>query len=129
LLLTVPGEARIKKVPLFKCAANPEVVELSELLKVISDPTRLRILCALFGGEKCVHEVEEGLAISQPLASHHLRALREARLVQVRHEGTWSYYSLNPSVISRLNRLFHEILEEGCRDEKAGSKMGSKRGC
>ncbi|MDD5667715.1 MAG: metalloregulator ArsR/SmtB family transcription factor [Actinomycetota bacterium] len=85
---------------------------LSEMLKVISDPSRLRILCTLFFGEKCVCEVEEGLAISQPLASHHLGVLREAGLVEVRKEGTSSYYSLVPEALQKLNREFREILGE-----------------
>ena len=95
----------MEKKPSFQCATNPEVNELSETLKVISDPNRLRILCALFSGEKCVCEIEEGLAISQPLASYHLGVLRETGLVEVRKEGTWSYYSLEKT-LPQLNRLF-----------------------
>ncbi|MBN2026198.1 MAG: winged helix-turn-helix transcriptional regulator [Actinobacteria bacterium] len=101
-----------KRKPSFKCAANPDVDELSETLRVISDPNRLRILCALFSGEKCVCEIEEGLAISQPLASHHLGVLREAGLVAVRKEGTSSFYSLVTGALKRLNREFQEILGE-----------------
>jgi DNA-binding transcriptional ArsR family regulator len=102
----------MERKPTFQCATNPEVNELSETLKVISDPNRLRILCALFSGEKCVCEIEEGLAISQPLASHHLAVLREAGLVKVRKEGTWSYYSLDADAIRNLNRVFRGILGE-----------------
>lgn len=101
-----------KMKPTFKCATNPEVDELSETLKVISDPNRLRILCALFSGEKCVCEIEEGLAISQPLASHHLGVLREAGLVEVRREGTSSFYSLVVEALLKLNREFMELLGE-----------------
>jgi ArsR family transcriptional regulator len=106
----------------FKCATNHEVNELSELLKTISDPTRLRILCALFSGERCVCEIEEGLAISQPLASHHLGVLREAGLVEVRKEGTWSYYSLNAVAIRKLNRIFQETLGEARFSTKTETK-------
>jgi ArsR family transcriptional regulator len=101
------------KKPTFKCAADPEVDELAEMLKVVSDPNRLRILCALFSGEKCVCEIGEGLAVSQPLASHHLGVLREAGLVETRKEGTWSYYSLDREAVRKLNRVFLEILGEG----------------
>ncbi|MDY6795667.1 MAG: metalloregulator ArsR/SmtB family transcription factor [Actinomycetota bacterium] len=98
------------KKPTLKCAMNPKVNELSQTLKVISDPNRLRILCALFSGEKCVCEIEEGLAISQPLASHHLGVLREAGLVEVRKKGTWSYYSLDLGAIYELEADFREFL-------------------
>ena len=100
----------MNKKPTFKCASNPEVDELSATLRVISDPNRLRILCALFSGEKCVCEIEEGLAISQPLASHHLGVLREAGLVEVRKEGTSSFYSLVVEALLKLNREFVDIL-------------------
>jgi len=98
------------KKPNFKCAKDPRLDELSEILKVISDPNRLRILCALFSGEKCVCEIEEGLAISQPLASHHLGVLREAGLLEVRREGTWSYYSLDLDAIREMNMAFCRFL-------------------
>jgi ArsR family transcriptional regulator len=110
------------KKPTFQCATNPDVNELSETLKVISDPNRLSILCVLFSGEKCVCEIEEGLAISQPLASHHLGVLREAGMVEVRREGTWSYYSLDKEAIRNLNRIFVEILGENRLSAKTKEK-------
>lgn len=100
----------MKRKPAFPCATNPEVVGLSETLKIISDPNRLRILCTLFSGEKCVCEIEEGLGISQPLASHHLGVLREAGLAKVRKEGTWSYYSLDLGAMRELNEAWNKIL-------------------
>ena len=117
----------MEKKPTFKCATNPEVNELSETLKVISDPNRLRILCALFSGEKCVCEIEGGLAISQPLASHHLGVLREAGMVEVHREGTWSYYSLNGRAVHKLNRMFLEVLGEGRLTAKTGAQSTSCR--
>jgi DNA-binding transcriptional ArsR family regulator len=58
-----------------KCKSDPRVIELAEALKVLSDPNRLRIMCLLSGGEKCVCEVERELEISQQLSSHHLGVL------------------------------------------------------
>ena len=95
---------------LVKCAVTGEVVSFSEKLKVVSDVNRLRIVCLLFSGEKCVCEIEEGLGISQPLASHHLRVLLEAGMVRVRKEGTWSYYYLDRRAIEVLNSSFDEFL-------------------
>ena len=95
---------------LAKCAESKDVVVLAEMLKTLSDVNRLRIMCMLFGGEKCVCEIEEGLDISQPLASHHLKVLLEAGLVEVRREGTWSYYRLDAQAIERLNGNFREFL-------------------
>jgi ArsR family transcriptional regulator len=95
---------------LAECISKDEIFRLYEMLKVIADVNRLRILCLLFKGEKCVCDIEEQLEISQPLASHHLAVLREAGLVEVRREGTWCYYSLVKDAIEKLNKLFTEIL-------------------
>jgi ArsR family transcriptional regulator len=92
------------------CAVSEEVVNLAETLKVLSDVNRLRIICLLFSGEKCVCEIDGGLDISQPLASHHLKVLLEAGLVDMRREGTWSYYALRRKAIEDLNSTFMEFL-------------------
>jgi len=100
----------LKGKTLAKCAVSEDVVALADALKVLSDVNRLRVMCLLFNGEKCVCEIEEGLDISQPLASHHLKVLLEAGLVHVRREGTWSYYSLDRTAVEGLNASFREFL-------------------
>jgi ArsR family transcriptional regulator len=95
---------------LAECVSKGEIIELHDLLKIIGDVNRLKIMCLLFRGEKCVCDIEEQLEISQPLASHHLAVLRQADLVKVRRAGTWSYYSLNLQAIRRLNELFLQVL-------------------
>ncbi len=97
---------------LARCAVSEEIASLADTLKTISDVNRLRILCLLFGGEKCVCEIEGGLDISQPLASHHLKVLLDTGLVNVRREGTWSFYSLRREAIEALNRVLREFLGE-----------------
>ncbi len=101
--------ARVRR-EIAECVSKKEVDELSAIFKVLCDNNRLRIICLLFQGEKCVCDVEEQLRISQPLASHHLHVLKEAGLVEARREGTWSYYRLVPEAILHLNRIFGEIL-------------------
>jgi ArsR family transcriptional regulator len=100
----------MREESLAKCAVSNEVAALADTLKVLADVNRLRIMCLLFSGEKCVCEIEEGLDISQPLASHHLKVLLESGLVHVRREGTWSFYALDRASIERLNASFREFL-------------------
>ena len=95
---------------LARCAVNEDIVALADALKVLADVNRLRIMCLLFSGEKCVCEIEEGLDISQPLASHHLKVLLEAGLVEMHKEGTWSYYSIAAGAVEALNIGFKEFL-------------------
>jgi ArsR family transcriptional regulator, zinc-responsive transcriptional repressor len=65
-----------------------------ELLKVLSAPARLAIVAELAGQPRYVHELAERLEMSQPLVSHHLRVLRDARLVGVERHGREAVYSL-----------------------------------
>jgi DNA-binding transcriptional ArsR family regulator len=63
--------------------------------KAISDPTRIRMLKLLEGGELCVCEIMEVLGLVQSTASKHLNILKMSGLVESRKGGTWSYYRLS----------------------------------
>lgn len=65
-------------------------------LKASADPTRLRLLALLSGGEATVGEMVEVLGQSQPRVSRHLRILHAARLVSHFRDGQWVYYRLDP---------------------------------
>ena len=56
--------------------------QCATVLKALGDETRLRILESLLTGEKCVTDLVQELKCSQPHASHHLRILRDAGLVE-----------------------------------------------
>jgi len=68
--------------------------QMHTALKALADPTRLRILGLVAGGEVCVCHLHEALGIPQPTASRHLAYLRRAGLVDGRREGLWVYYGL-----------------------------------
>ncbi len=63
-------------------------------LKALSDMNRLRIVCALQGGELCACQLIELLGIAGATVSRHVRQLVDAGLVNSRKEGKWIYYSL-----------------------------------
>ena len=94
-----------------KCKDDPRIEQLAEALKVLSEPNRLRIICFLKRGEKCVCEVEEELEISQQLTSFHLRVLRESGFLKTRREGTSFYYSFNPEFMKEINPVLIYIDE------------------
>ncbi len=73
---------------------DTQLAELNSALRALADPTRLRILALLFGGEVCVCHIHEALDVPQPTASRHLAYLRRAGLVDTRKEGPWVHYSL-----------------------------------
>lgn len=85
--------------------------ELVELLKAVGDEHRLEILRMLQDGERCVCEIHEPLCLPQNLASHHLKALREAGLVNTRRDGRKIIYSLNTEKFKVVSEMLNEIIK------------------
>lgn len=85
--------------------------DLAEILKLLSDETRLRILYSLMvRDEMHVRALCEMLGQSQPAVSHHLALLRSAHLVECRREGKHNYYHLVPDRFHQLlDRLFGAV--------------------
>ena len=82
----------------------------AELLKSMSNPARLMVLCQLTEGEKSVGELEAMVPLSQSALSQHLALLRQRNLVTTRRSGQMIYYSLAgveaSAVLSTLYGLF-----------------------
>jgi len=68
--------------------------QASQLLKSLSHPDRLMLLCQLTQGEYCVSELEEQVGLGQPSLSQQLGILRKDGLVTTRREGKQIYYSI-----------------------------------
>jgi DNA-binding transcriptional ArsR family regulator len=78
-------------------AARPtaEIRRVAELLKQVSDPTRLQVLMLLNEKERNVTELCADLGTqSQPAVSHHLALLRHGRLIEPRRSGKHNFYAL-----------------------------------
>jgi ArsR family transcriptional regulator, arsenate/arsenite/antimonite-responsive transcriptional repressor len=82
---------------------------MNRTLKALSDPTRVRILGLLAGGEVCVCHIHEALDIPQPTASRHLASLRKAGIVDTRREGLWIYYRLAPLADETVRTLVNTV--------------------
>ena len=70
---------------------------------VLAEPSRRRILDLLRERERPVGELVDGLRISQPGVSKHLRVLREAGLVDVRAEGRRRLYALRAALLAEVD--------------------------
>jgi len=83
----------------------------SELLKAMSNQTRLMILCQLLHGERTAGDLDSLTNLSQSALSQHLAVLREHGLVQTRRESQNIYYSIEDdkprAIIEVLYRLFN----------------------
>lgn len=67
---------------------------MSSVLKIVSEESRLKLLCILRRGEHCVCEIMEHVDLSQSLISHHLKDLKAIDIVQDEKRGLYVYYSL-----------------------------------
>lgn len=83
-----------------------KVILLFSLLKVVSEESRLKLLCILQKGTHCVCEIMEHVALSQSLISHHLKDLKNAGIVKDEKRGLRVYYSLTEKGKKIINSLF-----------------------
>lgn len=108
------------------------LIKMSELLKITSDPTRLKIMHSLLDDskctctcsdcgechhrhcmiEKCVNDISNDINASQSLVSHQLKILKDAELVNIRKEGTKNYYMLKDGHVKQLLRVVFEHASE-----------------
>jgi DNA-binding transcriptional ArsR family regulator len=91
--------------------ANLDERKFSKYFKAFGDPSRLRILSLLAGGELPVNEISDSLGLSQPTVSRHLGILREAGVVHDRRDGQQVFYSINEGVVANCCTGFCDCLE------------------
>lgn len=86
--------------------------EIAEVLGLLADPNRLRLISALASQELCVCDLAALTKMSESAVCHQLRLLKTMRLVSYRREGRKVYYSLADSHITNLYHLLVEHLNE-----------------
>ena len=98
-------------------------------MDALGDPTRRAVFEGLRAGPKSVGELAEGLPVSRPAVSQHLRVLKEARLVTERKEGTRRIYELSPVGLTELRAYFDRFWSQAldAYKETAERKGGRRR--
>lgn len=71
-----------------------------EILKVLSDTNRLRIINLLYAQELCVCELEYLLGISQSNLSKHLRLMSDAGFLESRRQNKFAYYKIKETIMA-----------------------------
>ncbi len=90
-----PKAAAAPTKPAPPARPSPEIRRVADLLKQVSDPTRLQVLMLLSDKERNVSELCADLGTqSQPAVSHHLALLRHGRLIEPRRSGKHNFYGL-----------------------------------
>lgn len=80
--------------------------ELAPMFKALSDPVRLRLLSLIAATtEVCVCDLTDAFDVTGATISHHLRVLRETRLVDCERRGTWVYYWVRKDALDLLGGL------------------------
>ncbi|WP_018604093.1 metalloregulator ArsR/SmtB family transcription factor [Mycobacterium sp. 155] len=93
-------------------------VSVAGMLKALADPVRLRLLSVIAshrGGEACVCDVSDGIAVSQSTISHHLKVLRIAGLLTSERRGSWVYYRVVPTALQYLSAVLGSDSPNGSR--------------
>ena len=84
--------------------------ELATLFKAISHPARIAIIQYLLTVDTCIcGDIVNELPLAQPTISQHLKALKNAKIIQGTIEGTAICYCLNPETIERMENYFGSI--------------------
>lgn len=96
------------------CAGNSEeagdIEKAYAFLRAVADPNRLRILCILRKGPKCVCEIVAAVGISDKLASHHLKQLKRIGLLKEKREGNFIRYGLDRGAIRNYKQSFNRAI-------------------
>jgi DNA-binding transcriptional ArsR family regulator len=93
-------------------AAPRDIRQLAAAFQALGDPTRLKMLMAMAGGEMCVCDLAAYLEISDSAVSHQLRRLRDLALVKSRRDGQVLYYSLDDDHVEKLLEMGLEHVRE-----------------
>jgi len=83
--------------------------EMAQLIKLVSDSNRLKLLACLKEGELCACDFVEVLNISQPAVSQQLKKLREVNIILERRVGTWRYYRLNEQQEAYIQAVIDQL--------------------
>ena len=87
-------------------------IDISKMLKAMSEPKRLRIVDMLSCGELCACKILEEFNITQPTLSHDMRVLVEAGIVKDRREGKNIYDSLNREALEAMHQNLGRMFED-----------------
>jgi ArsR family transcriptional regulator len=90
--------------------SNTEICKTADLLAVIAEENRLKILCILKKGKRCVCDIWQDIGITQNLASHHLKVLKDAGLLSSKKKGLSVFYCINEKGLAKFSSSLNKLL-------------------
>jgi DNA-binding transcriptional ArsR family regulator len=97
------------------------------VLDALGDPTRRSVFERLRGGARSVGEIAEGMDVSRPAVSQHLRVLKSARLVADRAEGTRRLYAVDAQGLEVLRSWLDGFWDETLAAFKEAAERKQKK--
>ena len=95
---------------LAKQIPNEEIAEeIADILSVLSDPTRLRILWLLCHTTECVTDIGIAIGMSAPAVSHHLKLLKSHKIITSKKDGKEMLYTISDN---KHAQLIHSMIDE-----------------
>ena len=86
----------------FEEAGAMNIERACEVFRMLSEPSRFKIVYALRGGELCVYHILQAVGGTQSAISHQLRVLKDNRVLRARRDGQNIYYSLADEHIKQI---------------------------
>ncbi|MFT3725354.1 MAG: metalloregulator ArsR/SmtB family transcription factor [Hyphomonadaceae bacterium] len=96
-------------------------------LTALSDPTRRAVFERLKRGPSAVGDLAEGLPVSRPAVSQHLKVLKEAGLVREQQDGTRRIYSIDPEGLGKLRKWLDQFWDVALTNFKAEAEKKDRR--
>jgi DNA-binding transcriptional ArsR family regulator len=104
-------------------ASSPaRTIRIEKAFHAFSDPTRRRVFERLRRRTRSVREIAQGMDVSRPAVSQHLKVLQEAGLVRVRSEGTRRLYSVEPRGLEAVRNWLDGFWDEALSAFKAAAE-------
>lgn len=104
----------LKKIPSYE-----EALILSDILSTLSDPTRLRILWLLCHTTECVTDIALAIGMSAPAVSHHLKLLKQNKIIEAKKVGKEMHYCLANNHFAKLiHNMVDDMFEITCPNLK-----------
>jgi DNA-binding transcriptional ArsR family regulator len=108
-------------------SAPAKTVRIDRAFHAFADPTRRRVFERLRRGTRSVREIAQGMNVSRPAVSQHLKVLQEAGLVRVQREGTRRLYSVEPRGLEAMRNWLNGFWDQALSAFKAAAEREAAR--
>jgi DNA-binding transcriptional ArsR family regulator len=103
------------------------MTNVERVLDALGDPTRRLVFKRLRGGARSVGEIADGMDVSRPAVSQHLKVLKAAKLVVNSAEGTRRLYTVNPRGLEVLRTWLNGFWDEALAAFKEAAERETKK--